>query len=63
MASLRTPDQINLAEYAITPDAEDFGDYTGPCDLNAAELLHVLQYIKGKDPKDIYAIGTLYALM
>jgi uncharacterized protein YjaG (DUF416 family) len=47
--------------YAVTPDTEDFGDYAGSFGLNAAAaLLHSLQYVKGKDPKDIYAIGTLY---
>jgi uncharacterized protein YjaG (DUF416 family) len=47
--------------YAVTPDTEDFGDYDGSYGLNAAAaLLHALQYVKGKDSKDIYAIGTLY---
>jgi hypothetical protein len=26
----------------------------------AAALLHALQYVSGKDPKEPYAIGTLY---
>jgi uncharacterized protein YjaG (DUF416 family) len=47
--------------YAVTPDTEDFGDHYGSFGLNAAAaLLHALQYVKGQDPKDIYAIGTLY---
>lgn len=47
--------------YNVTPDTEDFGDYKGSYALNAAAaLLHALQYIRGKDPKDLYAIGTLY---
>lgn len=47
--------------YAVTPDTEDFGDYDGSYGLNAAAaLLHALKYLMGKDPKDIYAIGTLY---
>jgi uncharacterized protein YjaG (DUF416 family) len=47
--------------YAVTPDTEDFGDCNGSYGLNAAAaLLHALKYLIGKDPKDIYAIGTLY---
>jgi hypothetical protein len=47
--------------YRVTPDTEDFGDYKGSSALNAAAaLLHALQYIPGKDPKDVYAIGALY---
>jgi uncharacterized protein YjaG (DUF416 family) len=47
--------------YAVTPDTEDFGDYDGSYALNAAAaILHALQYLSGKDPKDIYAIGILY---
>jgi len=47
--------------YDVTPDTEDFGDYDGSYALNAAAaLLHALQYIYGKDPKDLVAIGTLY---
>ena len=47
--------------YSVTPDTEDFGGYDGSYALNAAAaLLHALQYISGKDPKDIFAIGTLY---
>jgi uncharacterized protein YjaG (DUF416 family) len=48
--------------YHVTPDMDDFGDYDGSCALNAAAaLLHALQYVSGKDPKDIFAISTLYA--
>jgi uncharacterized protein YjaG (DUF416 family) len=47
--------------YSVTPDTEDFGNYDGSYALNAAAaLLHALRYISGKDPKDIFAIGTLY---
>jgi uncharacterized protein YjaG (DUF416 family) len=47
--------------YSVTPDTEDFGDYGGSYALNAAAaLLHALQYISGRDAKDIFAIGTLY---
>ena len=47
--------------YAVTPDAEDFGDFNGSYGLNAATaLLHGLRYVKEKDPTAIYAIGTLY---
>jgi Protein of unknown function (DUF416) len=47
--------------YAVTPDTEDFADYDGSYGLNAAAaLLHALKYLSGKDPKDIFAIGTLY---
>jgi uncharacterized protein YjaG (DUF416 family) len=47
--------------YAVTPDTEDFGDYDGSYGLNAAAaLLHALKYLMGKEPNDIYAIGTLY---
>jgi hypothetical protein len=47
--------------YGVTPDTEDFGDYDGSYGLNAAAaILHALQYHTGKDPKDIYAVGTLY---
>jgi uncharacterized protein YjaG (DUF416 family) len=47
---------------AVTPDMDDFGDYDGSYALNAAAaLLQALQYIKEKDPKDIFAIGTLYS--
>ena len=47
--------------YAVTPDTEDFGDYDGSYGLNAAAaLLHALKYLTGKDPTDIYAVGTLY---
>jgi uncharacterized protein YjaG (DUF416 family) len=47
--------------YAVTPDTEDFGDYDGSYGLNAAAaMLHGLKYLTGRDPKDLYAIGTLY---
>jgi hypothetical protein len=47
--------------YRVTPDTEEFGHYDGSNALNAAAALHhALKYIIGRDPKDIYAIGTLY---
>ncbi len=47
--------------YSVARDTEDFGDYDGSYALNAAAaLLHALLYISGKDPKEPYAIGTLY---
>lgn len=46
---------------AVTPDTEDFGNYDGSYALNAAGALwYGLQYLKGKDPKDLEAVGTLY---
>jgi uncharacterized protein YjaG (DUF416 family) len=54
-------DSLSGQLYVVTPDTDDFGDYDGPYGLNAAAaLLHALKYIIGRDPKDIYAIGTLY---
>lgn len=48
--------------FAVTPDMDDFGDYDGSYALNAAvAILHALDYIKEKDSKDIFAIGTLYS--
>jgi uncharacterized protein YjaG (DUF416 family) len=54
-------DSLSEQLYAVTSDTEDFGDFDGSYGLNAAAaLLHALQYVKGKDSKDIYAIGILY---
>lgn len=46
---------------AVAPHTDDFGDYDGTYALNAAAAhLHTLQYIRAKDRKGIFAVGTLY---